>query len=113
MLTRISPEKIRDIVKSCEYPIFKPGQEPDGEVAFMALNSNRLHTEIADAQLEADQKVIDAITAPPELLETTIQLRIEEKVKEIFGEIENTGWYKNLPHVKASVQALKERMGMK
>jgi len=59
-LTVIDDEEIKFQVKKCEYPISKAGQEPDGEIAFMACNTARLYKELPNAQLQADKdKLLD------------------------------------------------------
>ncbi len=63
----ISDEEMVDIRKSCEYPMFKSGQEPDGEIAFMASDERRVHSGIAQAQLDSCEKQLkeklDKLTA--------------------------------------------------
>ncbi|KKM67242.1 hypothetical protein LCGC14_1473080 [marine sediment metagenome] len=65
------------------------------------------------AQLDTDQEKVDALIEQhggelKQLIEQATEKR-NRIIKRIFEEIENFGWYKRLPYVRASVQALKQK----
>ena len=54
--TLMSNKQLIELRKLCESPVFKAGQEPDGEIAFMAVDTTRLYRKIAQAQAEISFK---------------------------------------------------------
>ena len=84
----IGDEEIKEIRERCEYPIFKSGQEPDGEIAFMACDEPRLHKEIAKVQLAHCEPLLRADKRARCGEEKEAQInQLRESIRELKGQL--------------------------
>jgi hypothetical protein len=49
---QLSADEIKFVERNCSYPVFRSGQEPDGEVAFWSINPSMWPERLLNAQID-------------------------------------------------------------